>query len=225
LLSYGFPEPAEVCDKFLIVLPGVDIEAVPEVAPDGNASESPFSDLLDVVEADASFGDNLAVYDAASGCSVQFVGREGSLVLVFRYAVEDVSEQDILARRLSLDDALQVVAGAGDGASVGCRSLRMSFAKVNAHQTELVAKIEMVVNDDFTAVLLWNEAQQTLAEYRFRVGLTKVKNVQAFFEESRQNLVFLHEELWASEQNKFHSFSFLRAKLHKNYEGTKLFAS
>ena len=80
MLSYGFPEPAEVCDKFLIVLPGVDIEAVPEVAPDGNASESPFSDLLDVVKADASFGDNLAVYDAASGCSVQFVGREGSLV-------------------------------------------------------------------------------------------------------------------------------------------------
>ena len=64
MLSYGFPEPAEVCDKFLIVLSGVDIEAVPEVASDGNASESPFSDLLDVVEADASFGDNLAVYDA-----------------------------------------------------------------------------------------------------------------------------------------------------------------
>ena len=153
-------------DVFIVAL-RVDIEVVPQVASDGNAAESPFSYLLYVVQGHSSLGDDAMVDNTLPLGVTKFVGSKGGFVFVFRDAVEDVAQQDILALRLHLFDALQVVASACDGTMIRSGSLWVSLAEVYAQKTEFVAQVEMVVYDNLAAVLLWHETQEPLAIYWF----------------------------------------------------------
>ena len=76
-------------DYFAVVVVGVHIKAIPDVAQQHGTAETEVLELLDIVVAHAAQGHHFAVDDFAFGILFQLVLREMRWVFVLGYAVEN----------------------------------------------------------------------------------------------------------------------------------------
>ena len=88
-LNRQLAQAAEMVDYFAVVVVGVHIKAVPDVAQQHGTAETEVLELLDIVVAHAAQGHHFAVDDFAFGILFQLVLREMRWVFVLGYAVEN----------------------------------------------------------------------------------------------------------------------------------------
>ena len=140
--------------QVLVVVATMDVEAFPEVSSDDDASEAIFLHFGYILQRNTSLSHNVSVDDTLTCGRMKLFVREAGNIAGFRYAVEYVLQNDVLAVVLVLLYLLQSVACAANHIAVVGRWSGVVVTEVYAHQIKLFLQIEMVMNHDSTMVFV-----------------------------------------------------------------------
>ena len=147
-------------DDLIEVFVQTGVESAPQGSHDGCTSESVALYLTDVVDIDASQGNDFLVDDAILvGLSDFFRGIVGMVVL-FGDGIEYRTQEHVIAISLVLLDFFQRMARATDVAFIVVWQVGITVIQMDTFQLELFFQIEVAMNHYALVVLLRDERKQ-----------------------------------------------------------------
>ena len=147
-------------EQFFVVDLVVDVEAVPEVAADDDATESQCLHLAYIVDVHAAQRIHFLVDETIGGCLFQLLTCERGLLIGIGLAVVDRVQEHVVAVALGLFQLLNGVAGTRQVALVAYGRLRVGSVDVEAAQVELFFLVEVAVNANPIVIFILQQCQK-----------------------------------------------------------------
>ena len=148
-------------DDLVEVFVQTGIESAPQGSHDGCTSESVALYLTDVVDIDASQGNDFLVDDAILVGLSDFFRSIVGMVVLFGDGIEYRTQEHVIAISLVLLDFFQRMARATDVAFIVVWQVGITVIQMDTFHLELFFQIEVAMNHYALVVLLRDERKQT----------------------------------------------------------------